>query len=207
LGKEQRTMCLAKPISIMQTSLWYLLDAKERVEKLMAEVYVEQEIWKEGDYLLYTELLKTTWNRLNDWLDGDFQYMVTRSQEAWFESQRFRYGGGLPCYYKTMKFCDKQYLEDTHGDINITSVLGYFIKCCERYNTRKLIKKMKLEDNMRYRTLRDKLIKVQNFNCLNEGDEDTYTEYATEDGKKRYVWRPQIEAAYHPFVEMEHIDY
>ena len=200
-------MCLTQPISLMQTSLWYILDAKERVEKLMAEVFDEQDIWKEGDYLLYTELLKDTWNRLNDWLKGDFPLTVTRSQDAWFESHSFRYGGGLPCYYKTMKICDKQYLEDAEQDINITSVLGYFIKCCERYNTRKLIKKLKLENNMRYRTLRDKLIKAQNFNCICEGDEHTYSEFATKDGKKRYVLRPQIEAAYHPFVEMEHIDY
>ena len=79
MGKEPTTMCLTQPISLMQTSLWYILDAKERVEKLMAEVFDEQDIWKEGDYLLYTDLLKTTWNRLNDWLDGDFQYMVTRT--------------------------------------------------------------------------------------------------------------------------------
>ena len=201
MGKEQRTMCLSQPSSLMQTSLWYILDAKERVENLMAEVFDEQEIWKEGDYLLYTELLKNIWNRLNDWLVGSMRENVKITHRAWLNKSNWG------CYFNTLRLCDEDFQQESEIDLNVTSLLVYFIKCCERYNTRKLIKKMKLEPNMRYRTLSDKLIKAQKLLFLNEDDEDTYREYATEDGKKRYVWRPQIEAAYHPFIEMEHIDY
>tara|TARA_R110000823_G_C15915033_1_gene498146 strand:+ start:156 stop:809 length:654 start_codon:yes stop_codon:yes gene_type:complete len=217
-------MCLAQPLNKLTTTYWFILDAVKQVEKLMEEVFDEKELWKEGDYLIYMELLNLMWGNLKHFIDASFGltttinkvkkvwYVCPPNEEtfAWYKAIQ-NFVPEIQSYYNTAQQVDKTFEEISARNIPALSMYCYFIKCCSRYNTRKFIKKLKLPrrmDEIRNRNLMDSICDAQKLMWVGEREKG-WMEFTSDDGKKRYVWQQQTtpQGANHMCWEMEYIEY
>ena len=172
-------MCLAQPICCIHTTLWFLLDAMNQTEILMDKAFEEKDLWKEGQYLLYMDLLKKSWEQFNENFPKKYglPHLVKQLKDAW--------------HSPVWKYKKKDYFELVKGvgqeDIlALESVYAYFIKCCSRYDTRRFMKKIKKVDD----NLLEQCMKAQDLTEDNEsyGKDGDFIAYC---GRKKYVWEIQ----------------
>jgi hypothetical protein len=176
-------MCLAQPICSLHTTQWFLLDAMNQTEILMDKAFEEKDLWKEGQYLLYMDLLKKCWEKFNENFTDEvgLPNLVKQLKEAWYIS---RWAGGMS-YFELVKNVAKG---EYRVNLALESVYAYFIKCCSSYDTRRFMKKIKNRPDVE---LLEQCMKAQdlmkNIKWVGK-DKNTFTASC---GRKKYVWEVQ----------------
>lgn len=180
-------MCLAQPICSLHTTLWFLLDARNQTEILMDKAFEEKDLWKEGQYLLYMDLLKKCWEKFNENFTDEIGLpnLLKQLKEAWHLSPLSHLRPGSMDYFEMVKSVAKG---KYRVDLALESVYAYFIKCCSRYDTRRFMKKIK---NRPVVELLEQCMKAQdltkNIKWVGK-DKNTFTASC---GRKKYVWEIQ----------------
>ena len=163
-------MCLAQPISTMTAMYWNLVHSKNETEILMEKSFDEKEKYSEGNYITYMHLLKHSWGQFEYALPG-VKSIIDKLQHAWFASGNVDWSPWVsddpPTYHDLVIGMEKVLVKDEGISGNI-DILGYFIKCAQRYKTRKFIKKLCAirqmdDDELRNSEVMDALICVQDL--------------------------------------------
>lgn len=160
-------MCLAQPISTMTALYWHIVHSKNETEILMEKSFDEKEKYSEGNYIAYMHLLKHSWGQFEHSLSR-VKSIIDKIQHVWVVSGNKDWLlDNHDSFHNLVKGMEKIAGRDTGLCINI-DILGYFIKCAQRYKTRKFIKKLcairKMDDDeLRNNELMDTMVEVQDL--------------------------------------------
>jgi len=203
-------MCLTQPINEVLTSYWVITDAMAQVEKLMEDAFEEKELWNEGDYLTYLQLLKEAWEHLENWnKPGCLKSTIDMINRAWTNSgasRKILKIHEFESYFQMVNCVVETFNSSFENDVDILSCDIYFIKCCLQYNTKKFIKKMKISDtDISNNAYFNKMIEAQDLDpCGPTADIGVCSKEQClfGSGKKRYVWTQQT---HHTFWDMNRV--